>query len=343
MARYLPSPPNRGGSDAATIPGMGDPPTRILESGRLVTEPGVEIYWERSGAPGGIPLLYLHGGPGSGLGTGGGWRAMFDTGQHHVVAIDQRGCGRSRPLVSDVPETLTTNTTQALIGDIEALRVHLDIEHWIVSGVSWGSTLALAYALERPERIIALVLAAVTTGAREEVDWVTVGMERIFPEAWERFAEASGAVGGERIVDAYARRLASPAEADRADRHRAALDWDRWEATHVSLAAPRVRELLHEDAEARLQFATLVTHYWSQDCFLAGERAILPRVPKLSGVPITLIHGRRDISGPVITPWRLHRAIPSSQLEIVEGDGHGGTEMWTRVRAALEPRPTAGT
>jgi proline iminopeptidase len=160
-------------------------------------------------------------------------------------------------------------------------------------------------------------------------------MGRIFPEAWERFVQASGAGPGERPLDAYARRLASPAAADRADREQAALAWDRWEATHMSLAAPRVRELLHDDAEARLQFATLVTHYWSRDCFLAGEEAILPRAGALAGIPTTLIHGRRDISGPVITPWRLHRAIPGSRLEVVEADGHGGASMWDRVTVAL--------
>jgi len=176
------------------------------------------------------------------------------------------------------------------------------------------------------------VLAAVTTTSREEVDWLTEQMGRVFPEEWERFAEASGRHDGERIVEAYARRLA---DADLDDRRAAAAAWDRWEAVHISLATPRERETLHKDEEHRLQFATLVTHYWSQDAFLPGEQAILARASELADIPTTLIHGRRDISSPAITPWRLHQEIPRSRLEIVEGDGHGGPSMWERVQLAL--------
>ena len=300
-------------------------------TGRLGVAPATEIYWETSGVRDGVPLLYLHGGPGSGLGSG-GWRATYDTGQHLVVALDQRGCGASRPLVSDTPASLATNTTQTLVGDIEVLREHLGIEDWIVSGVSWGTTLALAYALSHRERVRALVLAAVTTTSRDEVDWLTEQMGRVFPEEWERFAGASDRRDGERVVEAYARRLAG---AGLEDRRAAAAAWDRWEAVHMSLAARRERATLHDDEERRLQFATLVTHYWSQDGFLPGERAILARASELAGIPTTLIHGRRDISSPAITPWRLHRAIPGSQLEIIEGDGHGEPTMWERVRLTL--------
>jgi pimeloyl-ACP methyl ester carboxylesterase len=125
------------------LPCVPEPMTPFA-TGVLEVAPATELYWETSGVPDGIPLLYLHGGPGSGLGSG-GWRGTYDTGRHLVVALDQRGCGASRPLVSDTPASLATNTTQALVSDIEALREHLGIEDWIVAGVSWGSTLALAY------------------------------------------------------------------------------------------------------------------------------------------------------------------------------------------------------
>jgi proline iminopeptidase len=185
--------------------------------GLLEVEPGVQIYWEQNGNPAGTPVLYLHGGPGDGLG-GGDWRRLYVTGQTRVVALDQRGCGRSRPLVSDAPATLATNTTQTLIADLEALREHLGITRWLVSGISWGTTLALAYALAHPERVTGLALAAVMTTSREEVDWLTQAMGRVFPEAWEGFATASGRLPGERIVDAYAG--ASPAESPRIARPR---------------------------------------------------------------------------------------------------------------------------
>jgi proline iminopeptidase len=190
----------------------------------------------------------------------------------------------------------------------------------------------LAYALTHSERVRALVLAAVTTTSREEVDWLTEQMGRVFPEEWERFALAADHRDGERLVEAYARRLAGR---DQEERRAAAAAWDRWEAVHMSLGARRQRETLHDDEEQRLQFATLVTHYWSHDAFLPGDQAILARAGELAGVPTTLIHGRRDISGPTITPWRLHRALGTSHLEIIEGDGHGGPTMWERVRLAL--------
>ncbi|GMA32230.1 alpha/beta fold hydrolase [Litorihabitans aurantiacus] len=136
------------------------------------------------GPPGGRPALYLHGGPGSGLGPG-GYRRRFDPERHLVVGLDQRGCGRSTPWAIDDLENLDAITTDVLIADLEALREHLGVEAWLVHGVSWGSTLALAYALAHPARVTALVLTAVTTGGREEIDWITEGVGRVFPEAWE--------------------------------------------------------------------------------------------------------------------------------------------------------------
>lgn len=307
--------------------GVPDP----FASGLLEVDTGVQIYWEQCGNPVGEPVLYLHGGPGSGL--GGGWRQIYVSDRACVIALDQRGCGRSRPLVSDSPTTLATNTTQTLIGDVEALREHLGIERWLVSGISWGTTLALAYALAHPQRVTGLALAAVATTSRREVEWLTEDMGRVFPEEWERLAEASGRLPGERIVDAYARCLAT---GDAADRAAAALAWDRWEDTHMSLAPGRFgRTLLHEDPVERLVFATLVTHYWSHDAFLPGGQAILERVEELAGIPLSMIHGRHDISGPVITPWRIHRVLPDSTLVIIEDAGHGGAGIYESLRRAV--------
>lgn len=228
-------------------------------------------------------------------------------------------------------ERLHLNTTHALIEDIEALRRHLDIRSWLVHGVSWGSTLALAYALERPERITQVVLMAVTTGSREEIDRITEGVGRLFPEAWEAFAAA--AEPGERIVEAYARLLRSP---DVGVRAAAAQAWDSWESTHVSLDPHHEAGPLHDDAVERATFATLVTHYWANDCFLQGEDCILDRVADLASIPGVLVHGRHDVSGPAITPWRLHRRWPGSELVIVEHEGHGGPEMSRAVTAAIQ-------
>ncbi|WP_104163327.1 prolyl aminopeptidase [Cryobacterium sp. N22] len=297
------------------------PPLQPFDTGLLTMPDHTQVYWELSGNPLGKPALFLHGGPGSGLGAG-GYRSGFDPERYLIVGIDQRGCGRSRPLVIDSLDQLPSNTTQAIIADIEAVRTHLDVERWLVSGISWGTTLALAYALAHPDRVTELILAAVTTTSRAEVDWITETVGRLFPEAWARLDAQSCRRPGERVVEAYARRLAL---GDDDDRDRAAQEWDDWESVHISLDPNWRPGPLHEDPVRRLVFATLVTHYWAHDGFLpSGGTAILERVEELAGIPAVLIHGRRDVSGPAVTPWLLNQAWPASELVIIESEGHGG-------------------
>lgn len=301
-------------------------------SGGWVDVANARIYWEATGDPEGVPVLYLHGGPGGSLGLG-GYRRRHDPARFWTVGLDQRGCGKSTPAAQDDLDRISANTTQTLISDIEAVRRHLGIERWIVTGVSWGSTLALAYALEHPERVIGIALVAVTTTSRDEVQWITEGVGRIFPEAWDAFAAAADAKPGERIVEAYARRLAGT---DRDDALKAALAWERWEATHISLDPHWQPGPLIEDAGQRMTFALLVTHYWSNDAFLTQGQDIMSRIHELDGIPGYLIHGRRDVSSPVSTPWKLHRRWASSHLVVVEGEGHGGPESMKALTKAVE-------
>ncbi len=296
------------------------PPIQPFDTGFLTVPDGTQIYWELSGNPLGKPALFLHGGPGSGLGAG-GYRSRFDPERYLVVGIDQRGCGRSLPLVIDALDQLSSNTTQSVIADIEAVRANLNVDRWLVSGISWGTTLALAYALSHPDRVTELILAAVTTTSRAEVEWITETVGRLFPEAWSRFDAQSGRQPGERVVEAYARRLA---QSDEDERRRAAQQWDEWESVHISLDPNWSPGLLHEDPIRRLVFATLVTHYWAHDGFLPIGESILERVAELAGIPAVLVHGRRDVSGPTITPWLLHQAWPASELIIIDSEGHGG-------------------
>lgn len=306
--------------------------TQMQTESGWVARPNAEIYWESSGNPDGVPVLFLHGGPGGSLGKG-GCRKRHDATKFRTIGIDQRGCGKSTPTVQDDLTHLADNTTQTLIQDIEAVRVHLGIEQWIVTGISWGSTLALAYALEHPDRILGIALMAVTTTNRDEVDWITEGVGRIFPEAWEEFAAASGAAPGERVVEAYARRLAG---ADRDDAEIAAVAWDKWESWHISFSSYWQPGPMFSDERQRMTFALLVTHYWSRDGFLTGEKEIIPRIHELNGIPSHLIHGRRDVSGPAITPWKLHRKWDTSKLTIVEDEGHGGPASVEALIAAVE-------
>jgi proline iminopeptidase len=307
------------------------PPIEPYQAGHLEVGDGHEIYWETVGNPDGRPALWLHGGPGSGASAG--TRRYFDPSAYRAVLFDQRGAGRSLPRADHAGADLSSNTTAHLLRDIELLRVHLGIDTWLVGGVSWGVTLGLAYAQAHPDRVTALVLAAVTSGRRPETDWITRDMRRIFPEEWDAFA--AGVPGVERDGDlsaAYARLLASP---DPEVSDRAARQWCRWEDVHVSLVPGWQSNSRFEDRAFRQTFARLVTHYWSQGSFL-DESPIAAGMPLIADIPGVLIHGRHDVSGPSDTAWDLHRAWPASRLRILEDAGHGGLSMLEAIVEAFD-------
>lgn len=296
---------------------------------------GQEIYWETVGNPNGMPVIYLHGGPGSGASPG--QRRFFDPSKHLGVIFDQRGSGRSIPLAESSGADLSVNTTSHLIGDMETLRVHLGIERWIVFGLSWGTTLGLAYAQRHPDRVVGLVLGLVTTTSRREVEWITEGVGRLFPEEWDRFASVIPPdLKDLRVVDAYARLLDDD---DPEVRVRAAAAWCRWEDTHVSLDPSFQPNPRYSDPEFRLRFARLVTHYWSNHAFL-GDNELIDRAGELNGIPGLMIHGRYDVSSPLETPWLLSRAWHDSELHIMGRSGHGGEELLGLVDDALRKLAT---
>jgi proline iminopeptidase len=290
-------------------------------AGWLPVGDGNEIYWETSGNPDGKPALHLHGGPGSGIQTG--YRRRFDPERFLIVSFEQRGCGRSRPLVTDPTADLSTNTTPALIADIEALREYLGVERWLVSGISWGTTLSLAYAQAHPERVSELILTAVTTTTAAEVDWITEAMGRVFPREWEAFAAAAHPQPGQRLIDAYYDRITDP---DPDVRAAAARAWCAWEEVHVSLDPSYVHNPRYDDPQFREVFATLVNHYWKHAAFIPGD-GLLAGMERIAQIPGVLIHGRLDVSSPLATAWNLHKAWPRSELIVVGDEGHGGNAM----------------
>ena len=296
-------------------------------SGMLAVDGGHEIAWECIGE--GEPALFLHGGPGAGWGSGA--PRFFDSAQYRAVFFDQRGCGRSRPLAGDPDADLSTNTTQHLIADIEALRVHLGMERFTILGVSWGTTLALAYAHAHPNRVRALVLGLCTTTSRREVEWITEGVGRIFPREWERFRDAVPPhLRAHPLVDAYAEMLFDP---DPSVRDRAAIEWCAWEDAHVSLTPGHKPFERFQEPDFRLGFARLVTHYWRHAAFL--DDALLRDAAKLDGIPGIVIHGPFDVSGPLETAWQLTRRWKTSELRVMEHGGHGGESFPEDVKRAL--------
>lgn len=300
-------------------------------SGLLDVGDGHHVYWETCGNPDGAPAVWLHGGPGSGSSPSA--RRLFDPAAYRAVLFDQRGCGRSRPLADSAAADLSANTTWHLIRDLELLREHLGVDRWVVAGGSWGVTLALAYAQAHPERVGALVLGAVTSGTRAEVAWITRAMRRVFPREWDAFA--AGVPAAERdgdLIAAYARLLADP---DPAVTDRAARAWCTWEDTHVSLAPGWQPMERYEDPRFRQVFARLVTHYWSNGCFL-DDAPIAAGMARIAEIPAVLVHGRYDVSGPLDTAWDLHRVWPASRLVVLDDAGHGGDDLWVAMAAALD-------
>ena len=295
------------------------PPIEPYDSGILDRGDGYQVYWECCGNRAGKPALYLHGGPGSGCSAS--QRQFFDPNLYRAVLLDQRGSGRSRPLANDPDANLSTNTTAHLIADIEALRELLGVDRWTILGLSWGTTLGLAYAQALPHRVSALLLGFVTTTSRREVQWITEDVGRIFPQEWDRFANAvPDRLRHLRLVDAYATMLADP---DPIVHYKAAREWCTWEDAHVSLTPGHTPNPRYQDPEFRLRFARLVTHYWRHAAFLAEDQLIRDAA-KLNGIPGVLIHGRYDVSAPLVTTWRLSQRWTTSRLYVLDDAGHGG-------------------
>ena len=300
------------------------PAIEPYDSGMLDVGDGHRVYWECCGNPAGTPAIYLHGGPGSGCSPG--QRRFFDPDAYRVLLFDQRGSGRSRPLASEPDADLRANSTAHLIADIEALRRQQGVERWTVLGMSWGTTLGLAYAQTHPRRVDALVLALVTTTSRREVEWLTRDVGRIFPQQWERFAAAvPDTLRHLPLVDAYAALLFDP---DPDVRAHAAREWCAWEDTHVSLAPGHQPNPRFEDPEFRLRFARLVTHYWRHAAFLEEDQ-LLRDAATLDGIPGVLIHGRYDVSSPLETAWHLSQRWATSRLQVLDDAGHGGGDSFT--------------
>jgi proline iminopeptidase len=298
------------------------PEIEPYEHGMLDVGGGQGIYWECSGNRSGKPAVILHGGPGSGSSPA--RRQFFDPARYRIVQFDQRGCGHSTPHAGDPATKLSANTTQHLVADMERLREYLGIGRWLVRGVSWGVTLALAYAEQHPDRVTEMVLVGITMTRRSDVRWITRDAGRFFPEQWARFR--AGVPEADRDGDlavAYDRLLNG--QPDQAIRERAALDWVTWEDALLSLdegyVVPNPR---WEDAASRMAFARLVTHYFSHAAFLADDE-LLANAGLLTGIPGVLIHGRFDIGGPPDVAWLLAQAWPGAELHLVDS-GHWGNE-----------------
>ena len=297
------------------------PPIEPYRSGMLPVDAVHTIYWEESGNPRGIPMVFLHGGPGSGATPT--HRRFFDPGIFRIVVFDQRGAGRSKPLGS-----VTDNTTAHLIGDMERLRSLLGIEAWLVFGGSWGSTLALAYGETHPERCLGFVLRGIFLCRKSEVDWFLHGMRTFFPEPWRAFAEFLPEAERADLLESYYRRLTDP------DPHihmPAARAWSTYEgACSTLLPSPDTVAAFGEDRMA-LGLARIEAHYMKHGIFLP-ENALIEQIGRIRHIPAAIVQGRYDAVCPIVTADTLARAWPEARYVVVPDAGHSAMEPGIRTQ-----------
>ena len=284
-------------------------------SGMLETAGRHRIYWETSGNPDGIPVLFVHGGPGSG--TSPVQRRFFDPARYRIVLFDQRGSGRSTP-----HGELADNTTPHLIADMEALRRELGIDSWLVFGGSWGSTLALAYAEAHPVHCRGLVLRGIFLCRKSEIDWFLHGIRVLFPEAQRQLADFIPEDERHDLLTAYYRRLVDP---DPTVHQPAAHHWATFEASCSTLLPnPELISAFGDDKRA-LSLSRIEAHYFVNNIFLP-DNSLLANVDRIRGIPAIIVQGRYDAVCPIVSADELARAWPEARYVIVPDAGHSAFE-----------------
>ncbi|OUR74450.1 prolyl aminopeptidase [Methylophaga sp. 41_12_T18] len=274
------------------------------------------VYVEECGNPTGIPVVFLHGGPGSGCRPQ--HRRYFDPEQYRIILFDQRGCGRSLP-----SGELENNSSEFLINDMETIRQTLNVEQWLIFGGSWGATLGLLYAQTYPERVSAMLLRGVFLGREQDINWVYAegGASNLFPEAWHDLVKNLPTSEHKTPLKAYYEQLTHQ---DETRQIAAAMTLDAWESTIVTMRDHHY-QAEPTDEVGPLAHSRIQLHYALNHCFIDAS-PILDNINRLRHIPCQIVQGRYDIVCPVQQSWQLHQAWPESKLNIVPLAGHAAGE-----------------
>ena len=296
------------------------PPLQSHAQGWLDVGDGHEVYWQECGNPLGQPALFVHGGPGAGCTADD--RRWFDPQRWRIVLFDQRGAGRSRPRGG-----LIANDTEHLLRDMETLRRHLHIERWLLFGGSWGSTLALAYAEQHPDRVHALVLRGVFTATASEQRWLysAQGAAALYSAAWQQLTATIAPASRADMARALMVQMHS---GDPATEQAAAQAWLQWEQDLMDLEAPvpqaPARQRLRDDGAA-LATARIGAHFACHAFFLE-EGQLLAQADRLRDLPGVIVQGAKDLVTPPAAARALHRAWPGSRLQRIDAAGHASSQ-----------------
>jgi proline iminopeptidase len=297
------------------------PPIEPYAAGTLAVDARHTLYWEQSGNPQGVPVVFLHGGPGAGATPT--HRRFFDPASYRIIIFDQRGAGRSLPLGE-----IVDNTTAHLVRDIEALRLYFGVERWVVFGGSWGSTLALSYAIAHPGRCRALILRGIFLCRRAEIDWFLAGIRHVFPEAWRSFVAPIPEAERGDLLAAYYRRLTDP---DPAVHLPAARSWSVYEGACSTLLPSADTVTAFGEDRMALGLARIEAHYFLHE-IIAPERDLLHAIDRIRAIPATIVQGRYDMVCPIVTADELARAWPEAEYAVVPDAGHSAMEPGVRAQ-----------
>ena len=278
------------------------------------------IYYEESGNPDGVPVIFLHGGPG--CGTAPSCRQYFDPEFYRIILFDQRGSGKSTPRAC-----LENNDTWHIIEDIEKIREKLNIDKWLVFGGSWGSTLSLCYAIKHPERVLGLVLRGIFLGRREDIEWIyeVGGVSNFHPESFERYISIIPEEERKDIIGAYYKRLTSE---DKETREVAAKEWSMWEGSLVTLHPDPNLEQSFGEINYAISMATIECHFWMNNMFWDNDNWLLNHVDVIKDIPTWIVHGRYDVDCRPIGAYELNKKLNNCKLEFtVSGHSSGEPEI----------------
>jgi proline iminopeptidase len=292
-------------------------PQEPYATGMLDVGDGHGVYYEQCGQPDGLPIVALHGGPGSSFSAR--HRQLFDLQRYRVVLFDQRGCGRSLPRGS-----VQANTSAHLVADIEQLRRHVGIERWLVVGGSWGAGLALAYAAAHPAACMALVLRGVFLGRALDLDWFFQQARQLLPDAWDALAQHAPPAARTKLLHWLCTSVLTgqPQEA-----LAAASAWDAWESamSQRKHTPPATALPTGDAAQALMDKFRVQSHYLMHGCFW-GDNPLLARARALAAVPTAIVHGRLDWICLPQAAWELHQNLAGSRLQWLDGCGHSAWE-----------------
>ena len=270
------------------------------------------IVYEEVGNPNGRPALFLHGGPGVGITPA--YRQFFDPEHYRIILVDQRGAGRSTPHAE-----IEENKTNDIVADLEQIRTHLGIDNWIVMGGSWGSLLALVYAIKHPSSVAGMIIRGIFLGRPEEIEWLhgPDGAARVFPDEWERYQAL--VPEGADTLQTYVDLLKTSDEEARLEAARA---WSRWEFQMVNVFPDEeaLQEMLHDPSA--VSTAHIESYYTLHDFFMESDNYILDNADVIAHIPTRIVHGRYDTICPPISAWKLDKALPNARLTLVANGAH---------------------